>query len=149
MDNRADLAKQAEELGITVDKRWGEGRLRKEIEAAQTQNREVGVKEPIKVGQHVHTFIVPQTLKETASEQLNTVPVEIPQQAVGLPPVQRSVPPLAEYIQEVEAKYVARDVYAVEVTHPNGEERVYPGMYSGIRIKQGPMSVRYSDGTTE
>lgn len=29
-----DLLKQAEELGIKVDKRWSEGRLQKEIDAA-------------------------------------------------------------------------------------------------------------------
>lgn len=130
MDNRADLAKQAEELGIAVDRRWGESRLRKEIEAAQAKPTE---------GSHEAPTVEPAP----------TVPVEIPAQAANLAPLKRDIPPLADYIRDVEGRHASRDVYAVEVSHPDGEERVYPGTYSGIRIKRGTLSVRYSDGTRE
>lgn len=64
-------------------------------------------------------------------------------------PKQDAAPTLKDYIAQVEGKHVDRDVYAAVVTHPTADERVYPGRYSGIRVVRGPLSVRYSDGTTE
>jgi hypothetical protein len=54
-----------------------------------------------------------------------------------------------DYLRRVEGVHIARDVYAVAVSHPEATERVWPGTYSGIRLSAGPVSVRYSDGTTE
>lgn len=64
-------------------------------------------------------------------------------------PAKRGTPTLSEYIADVEGRHAERDVYPVEVTYPDAEERVYPASYCGIRIKPGALSVRYSDGTTE
>ena len=57
--------------------------------------------------------------------------------------------PLDDYLRRVEGAHIARDVYAVAVSHPEATERVWPGTYSGIRLSAGPVSVLYSDGTTE
>ena len=55
--------------------------------------------------------------------------------------------PLDDYLRSVEGAHIARDVYAVAVSHPEATERVWPGTYSGIRLSAGPLSVLYSDGT--
>lgn len=60
-----------------------------------------------------------------------------------------TVEPLDDYLRRVEGAHIARDVYAVAVSHPEAIERVWPGTYSGIRLSAGPLSVLYSDGTTE
>lgn len=57
--------------------------------------------------------------------------------------------PLKDYIARVEAVHVGRDVFAVEITHPEASAGVHPGRFSGIRLKQGAPSVTYSDGTKE
>lgn len=53
---------------------------------------------------------------------------------------------LHEYIKTKE-----RDgVVLVEVSHPDAVEGdVFQGVYSGIRLKKGAPSAKYSDGTTE
>ena len=105
MDDREELFKQAQDMGLNPDKRWGAERLRKLIAGE------------------------PDAPLEPAKED--------------------PVPTLKEYIAQVEGKHVQRDVFATLVTHPTAEDRVYPGRYSGIRVRRGPLSVRYSDGTTE
>jgi hypothetical protein len=84
-----------------------------------------------------------------AKKTPDTVAVELPAEATSAPTIYRAVPPLAEYIVDVEARHLDRDVYAVEVTYPDADERVYPGTYCGIRINSGPLGVRYSDGTRD
>ena len=60
-----------------------------------------------------------------------------------------TVEPLDGFLRRIEGAHIARDVYAVAATHPDATERVWPGTYSGISLSAGPVSVRYSDGTTE
>jgi hypothetical protein len=58
--------------------------------------------------------------------------------------------PLDVFIARAEGKHIERGVVAVEITHPEvTEDRVYPGVYSGIRLSQGQPSVKYSDGSEE
>ena len=64
-------------------------------------------------------------------------------------PAAATVEPLDDFLRRVEGAHIARDVYAVAATHPDATERVWPGTYSGISLSAGPVSVRYSDGTTE
>ena len=59
-----------------------------------------------------------------------------------------TVEPLDDFLRRIEGAHIARDVYAVAVSHPEATERVWPGTYSGIRLSAGPVSVLYSDGTT-
>jgi hypothetical protein len=40
IDDLAELREEADDLGITVDKRWGESRLREEIEKAKSEDGE-------------------------------------------------------------------------------------------------------------
>ena len=60
-----------------------------------------------------------------------------------------TVEPLDDFLRRIEGAHIDRDVYAVAATHPEATERVWPGTYSGISLSAGPVSVRYSDGTTE
>ena len=64
-------------------------------------------------------------------------------------PAAATVEPLDDYLRRIEGAHIGRDVYAVAATHPEATERVWPGTYSGISLSAGPVSVRYSDGTTE
>lgn len=57
--------------------------------------------------------------------------------------------PLDEFLRRVERVHIERDVVATAATHPHASERVWPGTYGGIRLSAGPVSVTYSDGTTE
>lgn len=63
------------------------------------------------------------------------------------PKTTETAEPLDDYLRRVEGAHIARDVYAVAVSHPDATERVWPGTYSGISLSAGPVSVRYSDGT--
>ena len=76
---------------------------------------------------------------DTAFAALNEVPAVTftqPAEVIGL----------NEYIKTKE-----RDgVVLVEVSHPDAVEGdVFQGVYSGIRLKKGAPSAKYSDGTTE
>lgn len=73
-------------------------------------------------------------------------------QSQALPPQAMpatAVEPLDEYLRRVERVHIERDVVATAATHPHASERVWPGTYGGIRLSAGPVSVTYSDGTTE
>jgi hypothetical protein len=59
------------------------------------------------------------------------------------------IEPLDKLIERAQAKHVARDVFVTEIAHPHASDRIYPGKYSGIRLKKGPVSVTYSDGSKE
>lgn len=67
--------------------------------------------------------------------------------AEALAPVE--IEPLSVFIARVEVAHVGRDVFAVEITHPEASEGVYPGRFSGIRLRKGEPSVTYSDGTKQ
>ena len=56
---------------------------------------------------------------------------------------------LEDFLRRVERVHIERDVVATAATHPHATERVWPGTYGGIRLALGPVSVTYSDGTTE
>lgn len=76
---------------------------------------------------------------DTAFAALNEVPAVTftqPAEVIGL----------NEYIKTKE-----RDgVVLVEVSHPDAVDGdVFQGVYSGIRLKKGAPSAKYSDGTTE
>lgn len=76
---------------------------------------------------------------DTAFAALNEVPAVTftqPVEVIGL----------NEYIKTKE-----RDgAVLVEVSHPDAVEGdVFQGVYSGIRLKKGAPSAKYSDGTTE
>lgn len=73
-------------------------------------------------------------------------------QSQALPPQAppaTAVEPLDEFLRRVERVHIERDVVATAATHPHASERVWPGTYGGIRLSAGPVSVTYSDGTTE
>ena len=53
------------------------------------------------------------------------------------------------FLRRVEGKHIDRDVVATAATHPHASEITWPGTYGGIRLSAGPVSVTYSDGTTE
>ena len=72
-------------------------------------------------------------------------PQAMPPQA----PPATAVEPLDEFLRRVERVHIERDVVATAATHPHASERVWPGTYGGIRLSAGPVSVTYSDGTTE
>lgn len=57
--------------------------------------------------------------------------------------------PLEVFLRRVEGKHIDRDVVATAATHPHASEITWPGTYGGIRLSAGPVSVTYSDGTTE
>ncbi len=57
--------------------------------------------------------------------------------------------PLDTFLRRVEGKHIDRDVVATAATHPHASEITWPGTYGGIRLSAGPVSVTYSDGTTE
>lgn len=56
---------------------------------------------------------------------------------------------LDTFLRRVEGKHIDRDVVATAATHPHASEITWPGTYGGIRLSAGPVSVTYSDGTTE
>lgn len=56
---------------------------------------------------------------------------------------------LDAFLRRVEGKHIERDVVATAATHPHASEITWPGTYGGIRLSAGPVSVTYSDGTTE
>lgn len=60
-----------------------------------------------------------------------------------------AVEPLEAFIRRTEVVHLKRDVVLVEVSHPQALSDSYPGTYGGIRLKKGPVGVRYSDGSTE
>lgn len=56
---------------------------------------------------------------------------------------------LDDFLRRVEGAHIERDVVATAATHPQATETIWPGTYGGIRLSAGPVSVTYSDGTTE
>jgi len=56
---------------------------------------------------------------------------------------------LDAFLRRGEVKHIERDVVATAATHPQATETTWPGTYGGIRLRAGPASVTYSDGTTE
>lgn len=127
MDKEALFARAAE-LGLSPEKRWSEDRLRKAIEGAKADA------EPP----------MPDINPSPSNENAPAVDIVADTRQDDAP-----VPALAEYIAQVEGKHIARDVFAVDVTHPDAEPHVRPCTYGGIRVAKGPLSVRYSDGSTE
>lgn len=65
------------------------------------------------------------------------------------PAPQDQLEPLESFLRRVEGKHIDRDVVATAATHPHASEITWPGTYGGIRLSAGPVSVTYSDGTTE
>lgn len=65
------------------------------------------------------------------------------------PAAQAPLEPLEVFLRRVEGKHIDRDVVATAATHPHASEITWPGTYGGIRLSAGPVSVTYSDGTTE
>lgn len=94
-----------------------------------------------------------ETVAGQAPPVLEGQPQPQPQpQSQALPPQAppaTAVEPLDEFLRRVERVHIERDVVATAATHPHASERVWPGTYGGIRLSAGPVSVTYSDGTTE
>lgn len=65
------------------------------------------------------------------------------------PAPQDQLEPLESFLRRVEGKHIDSDVVATAATHPHASEITWPGTYGGIRLSAGPVSVTYSDGTTE
>ncbi|WP_370682257.1 hypothetical protein [Comamonas sp. GB3 AK4-5] len=85
---------------------------------------------------------VPDTTQEPADQAHAVKPPE---------PIAPEWPtePLDEFLRRVERVHIDRDVVATAATHPQATETTWPGTYGGIRLSAGPVSVTYSDGTTE
>lgn len=65
------------------------------------------------------------------------------------PSVRVATESLHEFIANREALRLHEGVVLVAASHPDGDERIYPGKYSGIRLSRGEPSVTYSDGTKQ
>lgn len=65
------------------------------------------------------------------------------------PDVKAVAESLHEFIANREALRLHEGVVLVAATHPDADERTYPGKYSGIRISKGEPSVTFSDGTKQ
>lgn len=93
---------------------------------------------------------------QVSAEQAATTAVQAP--AVHTPAAapeaktnapEAKVESLEAFIRRTEVVHLKRDVVLVEVSHPQALSDSYPGTYGGIRLKKGPVGVRYSDGSTE
>lgn len=76
-------------------------------------------------------------------------PAEPPAPPVEPPPPPAPVEPLEQLLRRVDTQKAADGITAVRVTHPDATSRVWPGVNSGIRTEPGPVSVLWSDGSTE
>lgn len=54
---------------------------------------------------------------------------------------------LEAFIAMHEAEAQKSGLVVTKLTHPDGVERIYPGVYAGIPIEQGELSATYSDGS--
>lgn len=91
---------------------------------------------------------------EVVMGAVNTEPSPVPKPIsddpkVDDPAAQDPLEPLEVFLRRVEGKHIDRDVVATAATHPHASEITWPGTYGGIRLSAGPVSVKYSDGTTE
>lgn len=84
---------------------------------------------------------------ETESSPVSKTAEDDPK--VDDPAAQDPQEPLDTFLRRVEGKHIDRDVVATAATHPHASEITWPGTYGGIRLSAGPVSVTYSDGTTE
>lgn len=84
---------------------------------------------------------------ETESSPVSKTAEDDPK--VDDPAAQAPLEPLEAFLRRVEGKHIGRDVVATAATHPHASEITWPGTYGGIRLSAGPVSVTYSDGTTE
>lgn len=80
---------------------------------------------------------------ETTVKRTTRAPKETPAMS------DETTEPLESFLRRVEGKHIDRDVVATAATHPHASEITWPGTYGGIRLSAGPVSVTYSDGTTE
>lgn len=55
--------------------------------------------------------------------------------------------PLDGFIRFQEDAAQLHGAVVVEVSHPDGTDRVYPGRDGGIRLTEGEQSARWSDGS--
>lgn len=88
----------------------------------------------------------------TESAETESSPVSKPAEddpKVDDPVPQDPLEPLEAFLRRVEGKHIERDVVATAASHPHASEITWPGTYGGIRLSAGPVSVTYSDGTTE
>lgn len=110
------------------------------VETNETQATEV---------QAGHEQAVEVVTKEAETE---SSPVSKPAEdgpKVDDPAAQDPLEPLEVFLRRVERTHIDRDVVATAATHPHASEITWPGTYGGIRLSTGPVSVTYSDGTTE
>ena len=91
--------------------------------------------------QHAEPQPQPQPQPQEQEQEQQAMPPQAPPAT--------AVEPLDEFLRRVERVHIERDVVATAATHPHASERVWPGTYGGIRLSAGPVSVTYSDGTTE
>ncbi|UUC95479.1 hypothetical protein [Comamonas sp. C11] len=88
----------------------------------------------------------------TEAAETESSPVSKPAEddpKVDDPAGQAPLEALEAFLRRVEGKHIDRDVVATAATHPHASEITWPGTYGGIRLSAGPVSVTYSDGTTE
>lgn len=110
----------------------------------------VGNNEPqdaeVQAAQGKATDVVTETAK-TESIPVSKQSADDPK--VDDPGAHDPLEPLDTFLRRVEGKHIDRDVVATAATHPHASEITWPGTYGGIRLSAGPVSVTYSDGTTE
>lgn len=80
-------------------------------------------------------------------------PIEPP--ADPLPPVVDPDPepeviePLAVFLSRIQESKLADQLVVVEASHPDANPGLYSGKYASFPMSQGPVSVRWNDGSTE
>ena len=87
----------------------------------------------------------PDPIIEAAPGQPATEPVFLR----PLTPDPVEVEPLEAFLHRIQRAHIDRDVVVVEAHHPDvSHDGLHSGVYSGFAIKQGPVFVKYSDGST-
>lgn len=83
--------------------------------------------------------------EQTGAELVHTPSDTVPPPPPPPPPIE----PLEQLLARVDGLKAAEGITVVKVTHPDATARVWPGVNSGIRTEPGPVSVLWSDGSTE
>lgn len=85
-------------------------------------------------------------------KKIEPAPVAVADPVAEVPPapVPEPVapPPLAQWLEDMEALHIASGVVLVRASHPDATDGLHTGRYSGVTLTRGPLAAVWSDGST-
>lgn len=105
--------------------------------------------EPKKRGRPAKVKEAAQEAPPTEEIKQDTQPAIEPVFLRPEPEASEPVEPFEAFIHRIQRAHVHRDVFVVEAQHPEASgSELFQGVFSGFRLTQGPVFVKYSDGST-